>query len=170
MKLWTSFGTKQKSPLPAKPPPRKGAHSISQPSPAAFFSHSLEPQPQPPPPPLPTKNPSHSRSHRRRPPPTMPPKAKKDAAPAERPILGRFSSHLKIGIVSPIPPPFPTPLPSASLPLLVSCSRCGWMDLVRCGGVSDWADRAQRGCSGFGVYGPGCGRRRPCSSDDLGGL
>ncbi|CAL4997313.1 unnamed protein product [Urochloa decumbens] len=29
----------------------------------------------------------------------MPPKAKKDAAPAERPILGRFSSHLKIGIV-----------------------------------------------------------------------
>ncbi|KAF7039333.1 hypothetical protein CFC21_049348 [Triticum aestivum] len=30
----------------------------------------------------------------------MPPKAsKKDAEPAERPILGRFSSHLKIGIV-----------------------------------------------------------------------
>jgi len=29
----------------------------------------------------------------------MPPKAKKDAAPAERSILGRFSSHLKIGIV-----------------------------------------------------------------------
>ncbi|AQK40931.1 GTP-binding protein PTD004 [Zea mays] len=29
----------------------------------------------------------------------MPPKAKKDAAPSERPILGRFSSHLKIGIV-----------------------------------------------------------------------
>ncbi|XP_006659204.1 obg-like ATPase 1 [Oryza brachyantha] len=30
----------------------------------------------------------------------MPPKAsKKDAAPAERPLLGRFSSHLKIGIV-----------------------------------------------------------------------
>ncbi|KAF8774991.1 hypothetical protein HU200_005039 [Digitaria exilis] len=29
----------------------------------------------------------------------MPPKAKKEAAPAERPILGRFSSHLKIGIV-----------------------------------------------------------------------
>ncbi|CAH2034545.1 unnamed protein product [Thlaspi arvense] len=30
----------------------------------------------------------------------MPPKAKaKDAAPVERPILGRFSSHLKIGIV-----------------------------------------------------------------------
>ncbi|CAK9171203.1 unnamed protein product [Ilex paraguariensis] len=31
----------------------------------------------------------------------MPPKAakSKDAAPAERPILGRFSSHLKIGIV-----------------------------------------------------------------------
>lgn len=57
----------------------------------------------PPLPPLPTKNPSHPipgcpRPHRRRP-PTMPPKAKKDAAPAERPILGRFSSHLKIGIV-----------------------------------------------------------------------
>ena len=30
----------------------------------------------------------------------MPPKAKaKDAGPVERPILGRFSSHLKIGIV-----------------------------------------------------------------------
>lgn len=31
----------------------------------------------------------------------MPPKAAKSKeAPAERPILGRFSSHLKIGIVS----------------------------------------------------------------------
>lgn len=30
----------------------------------------------------------------------MPPKGKaKDAGPVERPILGRFSSHLKIGIV-----------------------------------------------------------------------
>lgn len=32
----------------------------------------------------------------------MPPKAAKGKeAPAERPILGRFSSHLKIGIVGP---------------------------------------------------------------------
>lgn len=30
----------------------------------------------------------------------MPPKAGKKEAPVERPILGRFSSHLKIGIVS----------------------------------------------------------------------
>lgn len=56
----------------------------------------------------------------------MPPKAAKSKeAPVERPILGRFSSHLKIGIVS-------------FLLFLILDSRCNWssclLDALRNGG------------------------------------